>query len=254
MAPTKTAEAKTTEADRTRLSRSAVVSRALQLTDAEGVDALTIRRLATELGVTPMALYWHFRNKEELNAALADRIWSEINSDVDPAAAWPRQLRSLLESLIDVLRAHPSGTALLIGSDKLGPSSLPVTEVALDVLHNAGFDALHASEVARSALWTGLMLVMSEQGSEPGTTPDEHEEIMRRKQIELASLPPRRFPRLVAAAVPMTTCYQDSVFHYQFGVDLFIAGVQAMAPGGGGAGGGIPPGQNGAPVTQHGGP
>ena len=225
------APAKTVEAERTRLSRSAVVDRALQLADAEGIDALTIRRLATELGVTPMALYWHFRNKEELIVALADRIWGEIKSDVDPAAAWPRQLRGLLESLIDVLRTHPSASALLIGNKMFGESSWQVTEAALEVLHSAGFDALHASEIARSALWTALMLVMSEPGFD-FLTQDERVEHLRRKQVELASLPPQRYPRLVEAAVPMTTCDDDPVFHYQFGVDLFIAGVQAMAPGG----------------------
>jgi AcrR family transcriptional regulator len=224
---------KTAEVERARLSRSAVVDRALQLADAEGIDALTIRRLATEFGVTPMALYWHFRNKEELIAGLADRIWSEIKSDIDPAAAWPRQLRGLLESLIDVLRGHSSASTLLIDSDKLGPSHWQVTEMTLEVLHSAGFDAMHASEIARSVLWAGLMLVMSEPGFDPGMTEDERAERLGRKQVELASLPPQRYPRLVAAAVPLTTCSDDPVFHYQFGVDLFMAGVQAMAPVGG---------------------
>src|SRR6185437_2057720 len=233
MAPTKAAmaPAKAAQVERTRLSRSAVVDRALQLADAEGIDALTIRRLATELGVTPMALYWHFRNKEELIAGLADRIWGETRGDVDPAAAWPRQLRSLLESLIDVLRSHSSASALLIDSEKLGSSHWQVTEVTLEVLHKAGFDAMHASEIARSALWAGLMLVMSEAGFDPGITEEERAERLRRKQVELASLPPQRYPRLVEAAVPLTACSDDASFHYQFGVDLFIAGVQAMAPG-----------------------
>ena len=224
--------AKAAEVERTRLSRSAVVDRALRLADAEGIDALTIRRLATQFGVTPMALYWHFRNKEELIAGLADRIWGEIRSDVDPVAAWPRQLRNLLESLIDVLRAHPSASALLIDRDKLGSSHWQVTEATLDVLHRAGFDAMHASEIARSTLWTGLMLVMSEAGFDQGMTDEERAERVRRKQVELASLPPHRYPRLVEAAVPLTTCSDDAFFHYQFGVDLFIAGVQAMAPRG----------------------
>lgn len=222
----------TQETERTRLSRSAVVGRALALADAEGVDALTIRRLAQELGVTPMALYWHFRNKDELIAGLADRIWGEIRSDIDPAVAWPRQLRGLLESLIDVLRAHPSASTLLLGSDKLGQSYWQVTEVTLEVLRSAGFDPLHASEIARSALWTGLALVMSEPGWDRGIPEPERAEHLRRKQVELASLPPDRYPRLVEAAVPLTTCSDDPVFHYQFGVDLFIAGVQAMATGG----------------------
>jgi TetR/AcrR family tetracycline transcriptional repressor len=225
-------QTKTAEAERIKLSRATVVGRALELADAQGVDALTIRRLAQELSVTPMALYWHFRNKEELIAGLADRIWAEIRCDVDPDAAWPRQLRGLLESLIDVVRAHASAPALLLGADKLGPSHWQVTEVALEVLHRAGFDALHASEIAKSALWVALSLVMSDPGFDLVLGEAERTEMLRRKQIELASLPPDRYPRLVEAAVPLTTCDADLDFHYRFGVDLFIAGVQAMAPGG----------------------
>ena len=227
MAPTKAGEA-----ERTRLSRSAVVDRALALADTEGVDALTIRRLATELGVTPMALYWHFRSKEELIAGLADRIWGEIRTDVDPADPWPLQLRGMLESLIGVLRYHSSASQLLLNSEKLGPSHWQATEATLEILRGAGFDPLHASEVARSALWTGLMLVMSEPGLGPGLTDVERADIQRRKQVELASLPPDRYPRLVEAAIPMTSCDDGPDFHYRFGVDLFIAGIEALAPRG----------------------
>ena len=88
MAPTQA------EAQRSRLSKATVVERALALADADGLDALTIRRLAQELGVTPMALYWHFRSKEELLAGLGDQIWGEIDTDVDPDAPWPAQLRA----------------------------------------------------------------------------------------------------------------------------------------------------------------
>ncbi len=224
------AATKTRDAERTRLSRSAVVDRALALADGEGVDALTIRRLATELGVTPMALYWHFRSKEELIAGLAERIWGEIRTDVDRSSPWFDQLRMMLESLIDVLRAHSSASSLLLTSEKLGPSHWQATETTLDILHVAGFDPRHASEIAKSALWTGLTLVMSEPGFDPGLTPQERAEVQRRKQVELASLPPDRYPRLVAAAVPMTSCDDNAEFHYRFGVDLFIAGVRALAP------------------------
>src|SRR5215472_411442 len=101
---------KSSEAERARLSKPAVVDRALALADADGLDALTIRRLAQDLGVTPMALYWHFRSKEELITAVADRIWGEIGTDVDPADPWPSQLRTIFESLIGVLRAHSSAS------------------------------------------------------------------------------------------------------------------------------------------------
>jgi AcrR family transcriptional regulator len=213
--------------ERARLTRSAVVDRALQFADAEGLDALTIRKLAQLLGVTPMALYWHFRSKDELIDGLAERVWSEIDVNIDEATPWPAQLRSLLESLLRMLRAHPAAAQLLLQTEKQNPSKLRAIEVTLELLRNAGFDPRHASEIAHGALWTGIMLVMSE----PGVTvlaPEERVEMQRRKQVVLATLPSATFPRLVECAIPMTAC-DDPDFHYELGASVFIAGVEAIA-------------------------
>jgi TetR/AcrR family transcriptional regulator, tetracycline repressor protein len=215
------------EGERTRLTKYAVVDQALRLADADGLDALTIRKLATELGVTPMALYWHFRSKDELLDGLAERVWSEIDTDVDAAAPWHEQLRGLLESLLRVLRAHPAAAPLLLATEKQNESALRATEVTLEVLRVAGFDPDHASEIARSTLWTGLTLVMSEPGIDE-LAPEERAESQRRKQVVFASLPTARYPRLVECAVPMTAC-DDPEFHYELGVSVFIAGVRAIA-------------------------
>ena len=215
------------EGERTRLTRAAVVDRALRLADADGLDALTIRKLAGELGVTPMALYWHFRSKDELLEGLAERVWSEIDIAVDRSAPWPAQLRGLLESLLQVLRAHPAAPQLLMQGEKQNEAALNATEVALEILRGAGFNPQDASAIARSALWTGLTLVMSEPGVE-WLTADERTEAQRRKQVALASLPPARYPRLVECAIPMTAC-NDPGLHYEFGVTMFMAGVEAMA-------------------------
>jgi AcrR family transcriptional regulator len=221
------------DSERTRLSKDAVVDRALALADAEGLDALTIRRLATELGVTPMALYWHFRSKEALLAGLADRVWAEIDTDVDPAAEWPQQLRGMLESLVRVLRAHPSASDLLLRGEKFSSdAALRAIETALGVLRRGGFEPARATEVASGALWTGIMLVMSAPLTlaGPALTDAERAEMLRQSQVRLALLPPEQYPRLVEAAVPMTAwSAEDEEFHYRFGIDLFIAGVQAMA-------------------------
>jgi TetR/AcrR family tetracycline transcriptional repressor len=212
-----------------RLSKAAVVERALALADELGLEALTIRRLAQELGVTPMALYWHFRSKEELLAGLGDRVWAEIDVDVDVAADWPAQLRGLLESLVQMLRAHPSASQLLLAGEKMhGDAAIMATETALAVLRRGGFSPEQASEIARSAMWTGLTLVMSEPGFDPAGTPEERTELMRQSRIRLAMLPPDRFPCVVEAAGPLTAC-DDPDFHYQFGIDLFIAGVVTVA-------------------------
>jgi TetR/AcrR family transcriptional regulator, tetracycline repressor protein len=218
-------------AERPRLSKAAVVERGLALADAEGLEAVTIRRLAADLGVTPMALYWHFRSKDELLDGLAERVWGEIDVDVDPDADWSAQLRGLLESLIRVLRTHPSASQLLIsGEQRTSEAASIANEVALEVLHRAGFDAEHAAAIAKNALFTGITLVMSEPGFEPGLTEAERVEHLRLARVRLSLLPPDKFPRLVECAAPMTA--GDNLdFHYKLGVDLFIAGVQALAAG-----------------------
>jgi len=216
------------EAERTRLSKQAVVDRGLALADAGGLDKLTIRRLAQDLGVTPMALYWHFRSKEDLLTGLADQLWGEIDVNVDPSRSWSQQLRGLMESLIAVLRAHPSASQLLLEMEKQSESALRATEVTLEVLRGAGFDPRHASAIARSTLWTGLMLKMSEPGSKPGMTDTELEEHLRQSQVRMAMLPADRYPRVVECAAELTGC-DDPGFHYRFGIDLFIAGVEAAA-------------------------
>ena len=94
-------------------------------------------------------------------------------------------------------------------------------------MRSAGFDPKHASEIARSALWTALSLVMSESGIDE-LAPEDRAESQRRKQVVFASLPTGRYPRLVECAVPMTAC-DDPEFHYELGVAVFIAGVQAIA-------------------------
>ncbi|HKD89398.1 MAG TPA: TetR family transcriptional regulator [Streptosporangiaceae bacterium] len=220
-----------TETERPRLSKAAVVESGLALADAEGLEAVTIRRLAADLGVTPMALYWHFRSKDELLDGLAERVWAEIDVDVDPDADWTAQLRFLLESLIRVLRNHPSASQLLLsGGKRTSESAMIANEVALEVLSRADFDAEHATAIARNALFTGLMLVMGEPGFEPGLTESERIEHQRLARVRLSLLPPDKFPMLVECAIPMTAC-DDPDFHYKLGVDLFVAGVQALATG-----------------------
>jgi AcrR family transcriptional regulator len=215
------------DGERARLSKRAVTDRALKLADADGLEALTIRKLAQDLGVTPMALYWHFRSKEDLLEGMAVQVWSEIEVHVDASAPWWAQLQGGLESLLGVLRAHPSAPQLVLEHEKRNEAALRATEAVLEILRGAGFDAEHAAEIARSTLWTGIMLVMSETSYHRELSADERAEFQRRNQIELAMLPAARYPRLIECAAPMAGC--DPELHYRLGIELFIAGVRAMA-------------------------
>lgn len=215
------------DAERSRLSKRAVIDRALKLADTDGLDTLTIRKLAQDLGVTPMALYWHFRSKDDLLEGMSEQIWGEVEVNVDSSVPWWAQLQGGLESLIRVLRAHRSAPQLVLEHEKRNEAALRATEAALAILRGAGFDTRHAAEIARSTLWTAITLVMSEAGYHPELSDEERAEWNRRSQIELAMLPAARYPRLVECAAPMANC--DPGFHYRFGVELFIAGVRAIA-------------------------
>jgi TetR/AcrR family transcriptional regulator, tetracycline repressor protein len=219
----------TPPAGRPQLSKASVVERALKLADADGLDALTIRKLAQELGVTPMALYWHFRSKDDLLVGLAERLWSEIDLTVDPSAPWSAQLRELLQSLIGVLRSHPSAPWLLMEHEATNEPAMRATEVALEILRSgAGFDPEQAGEIALLALWTGITLMLSEVGFDPTMSVEECHEVQRTKMIRLSMLPPTIYPRIVEHAKVLTDS-DDSDLHYQLGVDVFIAGVEAAA-------------------------
>jgi AcrR family transcriptional regulator len=214
--------------NRVTLTPQTVIERALALADAEGLEAVTIRRLAKELGVTPMALYWHFRSKEELLDGMAARIFEEIDPSVDTSGTWQEQMRALLGSMVSVLRAHPSTAILLSTRTASSEGSLRATEVALDILGRGGFSPTQATQVARHALSTLSNLVSGEPGMVTRDESGELTDARRRARLFLESLPPERYPRLVEAATPLSEGVDPDTY-FAFGLDLLLAGIEAMA-------------------------
>jgi AcrR family transcriptional regulator len=214
--------------NRVTLTPRAVVEVALALAESGGLGALTIRRLAKELGVTPMALYWHFRGKDELLDGMAARIFEEVDLSVDASAAWQQQLRALLGSMLGVLRAHPSAAILLSSRTASSEGGLRATEVVLGILRRGGFSPTEATQVARHALGTVVNLVVGEPGVVARDEPGEMVDARRRARIFLESLPPERYPRLVEAAIPLSEGVAPDAY-FAFGLDLLLAGIEAMA-------------------------
>jgi TetR/AcrR family transcriptional regulator, tetracycline repressor protein len=215
--------------NRVTLTPRTVVEAALALAEAEGLGAVTIRRLAKELGVTPMALYWHFRSKDELLDGMAARIFEEVDlSVVDASATWQEQLRALLGSMLGVLRAHPSTAILLSTRTASSEGSLRATEVVLDILRCGGFSPAEATQIARHAVSTVTNLVSGEPGVVAREESGEMIDARRRARLFLESLPPERYPRLVEAAAPLSEGVHPDAY-FAFGLDLLLAGIEAMA-------------------------
>src|SRR5829696_9817306 len=124
---------------RPQLTRERVVEEALAVIAHDGAQALTMRRLATRLGVVPGALYNHVRNKQQLQDLLLDGVLAEVDLDLDPALGWTEQLKVLAHRLRQVLEDHPGVAGILKTRDPLGPHSLTLAEAFLSPLQTAGF-------------------------------------------------------------------------------------------------------------------
>ena len=207
-----------------RLSRDAILDRALAVADAEGIDAVSVRRLARELGVTPMALYWHFDDKSALLHALGDRLLGGLDLTLDERVSWPQQLRAFVVSFTAVLRAHPSA-AVLIGSlpDTASENALRAIEVALDILRRAGFSPEEAAHITRQIVRTTTSMVIAELDTipDPGKPEGGTEAVLR-------SLPPERFPRVIEAAGPLSAP-EDPESFYDLVIELVLAGIESAA-------------------------
>jgi TetR/AcrR family tetracycline transcriptional repressor len=212
-----------------RLSKTAVAERALRLGDDEGLDAVTIRRLAQELGVTPMALYWHFKNKDELLLGVVDHVLADVRADRSAADPWPKQLRAMLEVLVGVMRRHPVLPDLLNSVDKtLATSFSRATNDALALLTQGGFTVQESYWVASYLLKGAIGLVAMQPDCPPALPAGEVAEWRRQRRIALECLPADQFPMLVAFGQTFAD-EPDLERYYAFGVDLLMSGVEASA-------------------------
>ena len=208
------------------LSRAAIVERALTVMDADGPDAVTIRRIAQEFGVTPMALYWHVANKDELLAAMGDALLANV-APPPASGPWHLQLRGVVEDLIANLSQHPAAAELVFPRILVTESGLRITEFTLALLEGAGFPRKQAADLARTGLQTAMMLVTQLPGAESQAAAEERDRLQAEKRAHVESLPDELYPHVRDAAVDLTDC-DDEGAYYDFGVDLYIEGAQAL--------------------------
>ncbi|MGN6607535.1 MAG: TetR/AcrR family transcriptional regulator C-terminal domain-containing protein [Jatrophihabitans sp.] len=216
---------------RPELSRDAIVERALEIGDAETLDAVTIRRLGQEFGVTPMALYWHVKNKDELLDAMGDALFAALVVEASDDEAWDVQLRAIVQGLVQALRRHPGSRELAYRRIMQCAVGLQLTERTLRLLRRAGFAPRQAADIAMHALQLAVMLVQSEPGAEAGWTEDDAATRIAEKRAAVEQLPADDFPYLRELAQYMFDCDDPDAF-YDFNIDLFIAGARSTLTAG----------------------
>jgi AcrR family transcriptional regulator len=121
----------------TPLSRAAITTAAIRLADAHGIDAVSIRKLATELGVGPMRLYDYIAGKDELLDLMVDAVYAEIEAAATPQADWRAVVLTTAHATRDAALKHEWFTDLLGGRPRLGPHTLAVGESTAAALSRA---------------------------------------------------------------------------------------------------------------------
>jgi hypothetical protein len=130
-------------------------------------------------------------------------------------------------ALVDSLRRHPAAAPLAAYRVMLCEGGLAVAERVLSLLRNAGFNQVQASDIARTAMQTAIMLVSSQAGSELDVPQQERDAHMMAKRDALKKLPVDRFPYVLECVDALTDC-EDEQAYYDFGIDLFVSGVEQL--------------------------
>jgi len=128
-----------------RLDRSEVLDAAFELAQESGLGAVSLRRVADRLGVTPMALYRHVRDKDDLLDGLADLLYGELELPV-PGAGWWDGFAAAARSTRKVLLAHPWAVPLF-GRPIAGPNGEALNDALRSSLRAAGFSARETEEL-----------------------------------------------------------------------------------------------------------
>ncbi len=206
------------------LSTRRVVAEAVRLADREGVDGLSMRRLAGALGAGAMSLYHYVANKDELLDAMIDVIFDEVEApplDID----WQSAMRREAVSTQRVLARHPWAIGLMESRTSPGPANLRHREAVTACLRRAGFSILmatHANWLINSYVY-GYAL---QAASLPFDTADELADMTA--DVYLPQLPPANFPYLNESAAGLVAAGYDPTEEFAFGLDLILAALEPL--------------------------
>jgi AcrR family transcriptional regulator len=214
------------------LTRDAIVDAALALIDADGLDGVSMRRVAQRLETGPASLYQHVSNKDELLELVLDRVSAEVAIPAPGVGpdGWQEPLKELLRRVRKVLGAHQDLAYVMLGRVPTGPHSLAGAEGMLRILRDGGIpDRLAAHAVDMLALFVASTTYEDAIRRRIFGTPQDAKEYVERVREYFLSLPTDRYPTLVAMADVLTTFDGDEAEGFEFALDVQVRGIAALA-------------------------
>ena len=217
------------------LTRAAIVKRAVKIGETEGLDAVSLRRLASEFGVTPMALYRHVRDKQDLINAMAESVMEGLDLTVGFRASmsWTDRVRRAMLNFRDQIEERPLALQLQIAysGDNLSAFWRPIEDV-LGILLSAGFNPRDAAKLIRivSNLLAGYLLLVRPAVPNASQQGDIDRDLLRKRfELGLLSLPGEQFPNTLATTRELANVWaSDPDRWWPDTVDLLVFGLEAM--------------------------
>lgn len=208
-------------APRQATTRQEIARAALEIVDRDGLDALTMQRVAEAVGAGTMTVYGYVRSKEELLDAMVDAAVE----DVEPPpgkGSWRQQLHDLAHVAHDMLTRHPALVQIRLRQPVLRPESLRFGEAVLRILHEAGFESREATQAFR-LLFTFVF-------GFAGLSPEQSAEAARREAAAaIAGLPAEQFPHLTGAAAEASMAMAGEA-QFEYGLERILDGLEARRP------------------------
>jgi AcrR family transcriptional regulator len=207
------------------LSEDVILNTAMRILREEGLDAVTMRRLASELDTGPASLYVYIRNRDELLNALFDRVGGMVQLEEADPAHWREQLHRLVNGLLAVMEEHRGIARVAVANVPTGENALRVADNLMGLLLAGGVtpqDAAWACDIL--PLFTTAAAVETATHQERGDVPDDVVDVL---QGVFSTLSPERFPNLTRHAEELISGDGDERF--RFGIDTFLDGLVARA-------------------------
>ncbi len=214
---------------RAPITREAIVEAALAVLNKEGLDGLSMRRVAEELGTGAASLYWHVRNKEELFQLIFDRVTREVVLPEPDPAHWKEQLKALGIQMRKALSKYRDVARLSFGRIPAGPQTALLSEWLFTLLQPVGIpDRVIAYIGDIAGLYVGAFCFEESLGYASPTGEDlPPEQIVQMMKDYFLSLPRDRFPRTIKA-IDLIFAFNPEE-RFEFGLDLLIAGIESYA-------------------------
>ncbi len=218
------------------ISREAIVTAAIGLMDREGLAALSMRRLAEELGTGAASLYWHVGSKDGLLDLVMDQIIGEGQvPDPDPPR-WPEQLKQVARDQRRAILRHPWLVRVSIGRIPMGPNALRYSERILAILRAGGLPPQLAVQgyLLLIATVNGFTIDETGVGDRPDDVekplpidPEDLQQVANMARDYIASLPAGLFPNMTALADEFAFSNPDERFELL--IDIFVEGLSRRA-------------------------